>query len=114
MMGEIIQKPWGKEEILVKNDKYVIKRIMVAISHRMSLQYHRIKRETWIVVKGSGLLTLGGETSPYQEGDIVDIPSNTIHRVYANGAKGVNTVIFEISTPELDDVVRLADDYGRV
>lgn len=90
-----IDKPWGYEEILEKNEFYVIKRIFVKKGHRLSKQYHNKKTETWI----------------FPDGTIKHIPPKTIHRLEA---KGGDLEILEVSTPELDDVVRLEDDYNRV
>jgi mannose-6-phosphate isomerase-like protein (cupin superfamily) len=90
-----IEKPWGYEEILEENKHYVIKRIFVKKGHRISKQYHKIKTETWI----------------YPDGKIENIPPGKIHRLEA---KKKDIEIIEISTPELDDIIRLEDDYGRV
>ena len=90
----IIEKPWGHEEILEKNEHYVIKRLFVKKGHRLSKQYHNIKTETWI----------------YPDGKIVHIPPKTVHRLEA---KDEDVDILEVSTTELDDIVRLEDDYGR-
>jgi mannose-1-phosphate guanylyltransferase len=110
-VAELIKKPWGQEEIIAQNDRYAVKQITVFEQHRISLQYHRYKHETWIIEKGRGAMTLGKEMRSSRPGMVVDIPPNTIHRIFAG--KG-DTVLLEVSTPELDDIVRLADDYGRV
>ena len=107
---ERIDKPWGFEEIIVNNNRYVIKRITVKEGHRLSLQFHKEKHETWFVISGSGAITLGERVIDCSAGTLVDIPPCTVHRVYA-GKGGI--VIFEVSTPELEDIVRLEDDYGR-
>ena len=110
-----IDKPWGHEEILSANSKYIIKRIFIRAGLRLSLQYHEKKEETMLIKEGTGLIVLGENKSAFNiaSGDMlkqIDIPAGTKHRVKAL----TDTVIYEISTPELDDVVRLEDDYGRV
>jgi len=106
-----IDKPWGFEEILVNNGRYVIKRLTVKEGHRLSLQLHRVKCETWLIQSGFGAITLGDSFSNCSAGKMFDIPPNTTHRVFAG--KG-DVVILEVSTPELEAIVRLEDDYGRV
>lgn len=109
-MGDITTKPWGYEEMLVNNGKYVVKRIIVFEGHRISLQLHKKKHETWFVKSGTGEAIINGVTRYYEAGFMVDIPPQTIHRLHS--IKG-DTELLEVSTPELGDVVRLEDDYGR-
>lgn len=111
----IIEKPWGKEEILENNNKYVLKKLTMYAGHRCSLQFHKFKKETVFVlsgrlkiIKGSNLNSL--EENIYISGDFITIPPKLIHRM-----EGVeDSVYLEASTSELDDVFRLADDYKRV
>jgi len=109
------EKPWGYEELLINNGLYVIKELGIYEGHRISLQYHKIKHETWYILSGRGWVIIYGRMERY--GDrlgklcIYDIPPGTIHRV---SAEEDLTRILEVSTPELDDVVRIEDDYGRV
>lgn len=108
-----IDKPWGYEEILVNNGRYVIKKIFVNKKHRLSLQAHKVKSETLLIHKGKGVVTLDGKRVDYDVSGmpkIVDISiPGTVHRIVAVR----DTVIYEVSTPELDDVIRIEDDYGR-
>lgn len=105
-----IEKPWGYEELLSLNDKYAFKKIVVKEGQRLSLQYHKHKRETWYIQSGEGAATLGDTMFNIKPDMVIDIPAGTIHRIFAG--KG-NIVIIESSTPELGDVVRIEDDYGR-
>jgi len=107
-----IEKPWGYEKILFNVGKYVIKELGIREGCRISLQYHEIKHETWIIQSGEGWVRIDEKLSRYGFGDsdIFDIPPGTIHRVSSD--KGLTRII-EISTPELDDVKRLEDDYER-
>jgi mannose-6-phosphate isomerase len=110
----IIEKPWGREEILEKNDKYMVKKITMYEGKRCSLQYHNEKTETIYVLFGQLRIFIGesGEKcfskifDPYTS---ITIPAKIIHRMEAVK----NCVYLEASTPEIDDVVRLEDDYKR-
>lgn len=106
-----IEKPWGYEELLVKTDHYVVKILHVRDGHQTSLQKHVKKTETMYVLSGAVALYSDGQIYTAVDGGFVHIPNGTIHRLGTAG-KGDCTVL-EVSTPELDDVVRLADDYGR-
>ena len=109
-MSVICEKPWGKEELLEQNDNYVVKRITITQGRRCSLQMHLRKLETIIVLHGAMLLTLNGEVTQRCEGEYFTIQPGEVHRM-----QGCSCVEYlEASTPELDDVVRLEDDYSRV
>lgn len=107
-------KPWGKEIWFAQNENYAGKLLYVNKGARLSLQYHEKKTETQYLFSGKAKLTFGLKENELQEiilnpGDKFDIYPYTIHRV-----EGIeDSIIFEVSTPELDDVVKLADDYGR-
>jgi len=111
---QIKLKPWGREIWFAQTDKYAGKILEITKGHRYSLQYHEKKQETQYVVAGRAKLTYGTEKDSLQEkilneGDKFDVLPYTIHRLEALE----DTKIFEVSTPELDDVVKLDDDYGR-
>ena len=99
------------EIILVDNGRYVIKELGIKEGHRISLQYHEKKHETWIIQQGVGAVTIGNTMENVVAGKIFDIPPKTVHRIFSG--KGLMKVI-EVSTPELDDIIRLEDDYERV
>jgi quercetin dioxygenase-like cupin family protein len=111
---QIIEKPWGKEEVIEINDRYMVKKLTMWAGHRCSLQYHNIKRETIYVLSGK----LRIYTGPTQEhltakvfgpGETITLISGVVHRMEAVE----DSVYLEASTPEMDDVVRLLDDYQR-
>ncbi len=104
-----IDKPWGKEEILSIQDKYVVKRLHMTKGKRCSLQYHKYKTETVYMLSGILLLHLDGRIITMTPGDFHTILPGEIHRMEG----GEDAVYLESSTPELDDVVRVEDDYGR-
>ena len=109
MPDPITIKPWGRELLLTCNDNYAAKIILIKLGHRLSLQYHELKRETLYFVYGLAEVILGEQTILAAAGTIIEIPPKMKHRITA--VKDV--MIFEVSTPELDDVIRLEDDYGR-
>ena len=108
------EKPWGFELLFAHTPKYAGKVIFVKKGHRLSLQYHIKKDETMYMYEGRALLEMEGsegraEPVIVQAGQCIRIPPSTRHRLEAI----VDTTIFEVSTPELEDVVRVEDDYGR-
>ena len=108
-----VEKPWGYEIHWAKTDRYVGKVIHVNAGHALSLQYHNIKDETILLYSGRLLFEIQeGESLVKREmkpGERVHITPKTIHRMTAIE----DSDIFEVSTPETDDVVRLEDRYGR-
>ncbi len=108
-----IEKPWGYELHWAKTDRYVGKVIHVTAGHALSLQYHNLKDETILLWSGRLLFEIGqGDESRTWEmvpGERVHISPKTVHRMTAVE----DCDIIEVSTPELDDVVRLEDRYGR-
>ena len=111
---KIIEKPWGKEEILEENEKYVLKRLTMFKGHRCSLQYHKIKKETIYVLSGKLRIFIGKSeknltSKLYKEKEVITIPPGMVHRMEGEE----DSVYLEASTPEMDDVVRTSDDYNR-
>ena len=108
-----IPKPWGYELIFAHTDRYVGKILHVNAGESLSLQYHEMKEETLYVVEGELKLTIEHDGDrremPLRKGESFHIPPRLIHRMYAV----VDTDVAEVSTPELQDVVRLEDRYGR-
>lgn len=109
-------KPWGYEEVLSRSPEYVVKRIVVNPNHRLSLQYHKKKSETMFLVKGKAKLYRGsgrdyGTLETMSKHIPYHIQPLMIHRLECDGDE--RCIIIEISTPELDDVVRVEDDYNR-
>ena len=105
-----IEKPWGYEKIWAKTKKYVGKILVIRQGESLSLQYHKKKDETIIVELGKIELQIEDQTFILDQGDSYHIPPKTKHRIKALAFSRV----FEVSTPQLNDVVRLEDDYGRV
>lgn len=111
---KVIEKPWGREIWLANNDRYAFKLIEIKAGSRSSLQYHRRKHETIYIESGRLKLIADDENGNLVEttlgpGEVIENKPMRRHRVIA-----IDDVrLFEVSTPELDDVVRVEDDYGR-
>ncbi len=108
-----VDKPWGYELHWAVTDRYVGKILHVNAGHALSLQYHVKKEETILLWRGRLLFEIqrGGDlaTIDMKPGDRVHVAPGTVHRMTAVE----DCDIFEVSTPELDDVVRIEDRYGR-
>lgn len=120
-----IDKPWGHELVWTETENYVGKVLHIKKGHRLSLQYHEKKDETIFLRKGTAKVEFGENResiilSQYHKltadgrlagPDVVlHIPPGTIHRIEAL----TDVEIVEVSTPELEDVIRLEDDFNRV
>ncbi|HLZ45625.1 MAG TPA: cupin domain-containing protein [Gemmatimonadales bacterium] len=109
-----VEKPWGYELIWAKAERYVGKLLHIEPGHVLSLQYHDKKDESIYVLSGEIILRVQqGETLIERRvgsGEAFHIPPKQIHQFEAV----VGSDLLEASTPELDDVVRLKDRYGRV
>jgi mannose-6-phosphate isomerase len=110
-----VEKPWGHELIWAEAEDYVGKLLFVKAGESLSLQFHRVKDESWLVQAGRARLELGLVGDPVLKEEIVGAGATfrfrpgTVHRITALE----DTTILEVSTPYLDDVVRLEDRYGR-
>ena len=108
-----IDKPWGYELIWAHAERYVGKILHVERGHALSRQYHRCKDETIHLLSGSMRFEFDAGDGPreavLQPGDSMRIRPGTVHRMVAL----TDCDVLEASTPELDDVVRLEDRYGR-
>tara|TARA_Y100001937_G_C7095708_1_gene319965 strand:+ start:915 stop:1250 length:336 start_codon:yes stop_codon:yes gene_type:complete len=108
-----VEKPWGYEEIWAETDKYVGKILTIFPNQRLSLQYHEQKEETIYVLEGR-LIVWNSEDpndiTHFEKGETFHVKPKKVHRF---GSFVDVCKLIEVSTPELDDVVRLADDYKR-
>jgi len=110
-----VDKPWGHELIWALTDAYCGKLLVVNAGHSLSLQFHREKDESWLVQSGRARVELSRAGDPVLKEEVVSAGAcfrfepGTVHRVTAIE----DTTILEVSTPQLDDVVRLEDAYGR-
>jgi mannose-6-phosphate isomerase-like protein (cupin superfamily) len=112
---ERVDKPWGYELIWALSDDYCGKILFVRAGEALSLQFHKVKDESWHVLEGRAELELGApgqsalDVEVIRPGASFRFRPGTVHRLRAIE----DTRIVEVSTPQLDDVVRLEDAYGR-
>jgi mannose-6-phosphate isomerase len=112
---ERTEKPWGWELLWARADTYVGKLLFVRADQSLSLQFHNEKDESWYVIEGRAKIEMGAPGDPLPASEVVGpgaafrIRPGTVHRVAALE----DTLILEVSTPHLDDIVRLEDRYGR-
>jgi len=110
-----VEKPWGHELIFAVTDDYAGKLLVIKAGESLSLQFHKVKDESWYVLEGRIELELGAPGEGVLASEVVGagssfrFPPGTVHRVRALE----EATILEVSTPQLDDVVRLEDAYGR-
>ena len=110
-----VEKPWGYELIWALTDVYCGKVLFVQAGASLSLQFHKEKDECWYVQSGRAKLELGNVGQAVLDEEVIGpgaafhYEPGTVHRVTAVE----NTTILEVSTPHLDDGVRLEDRYGR-
>jgi mannose-6-phosphate isomerase len=112
----LVVKPWGGEEIFAETERYAGKILTVHAGHSLSVQYHRAKDETMRVLEGTCELhffereeSVEARVVRMEPGAVCRIRPGTIHRLVAV----TDTKVIEVSSPELDDVVRIQDHYGR-
>jgi mannose-6-phosphate isomerase-like protein (cupin superfamily) len=110
---ERVQKPWGHELRFIRTQRYAGKVLFIKAGSQLSLQYHERKDEAFLVQEGELELVLGRGAEQRVEtlrpNSAWHVTPGTVHRFRAL----TDCLLFEVSTPELEDVVRLEDDYGR-
>lgn len=111
---KVVYKPWGKEEWLELNDSYCYKRIYINAGYKTSFQYHNKKKETNYIISGSAEVWLENDKGEIEKkimrsGDFFNVLPPRKHRVIAL----TDIVLQEVSTPEVDDVVRIDDEFDR-
>ena len=110
-----VEKPWGWELIWAHAEQYVGKILFVRAGHALSLQFHNEKDESWYLYDGRAELEMSEAGAPFTNAEVAGpgaafrLRPGTVHRVRALE----DTTMLEVSTPHLDDVVRLDDAYGR-
>ena len=106
-----VEKPWGYELHWAQTDKYAGKLLFIKAGHRLSKQYHEVKEETVFVLRGVLYnYDESDEVTKFYTGDTFHVQPRQVHRF---GAGEMNVELIEVSTPELEDVVRIEDDYDR-
>ena len=107
--GKMVPKPWGWEVWWAETDAYAAKILEVMAGHCLSRQYHVRKLESLYIQAGQGRILIGDTWQEARPGQVVTLPPGTVHQIEAIS----DLTIIEVSTPELEDVVRLEDRYGR-
>jgi mannose-6-phosphate isomerase len=108
------ERPWGSFTVLDEGENFKVKRIEVLPGKRLSYQKHAQRAEHWMVVAGSGLVTLNDEEITVGIGETVDVPIGTKHRVQNPGTEKL--IFIEIQRGAYlgeDDIIRFSDDFGR-
>ena len=114
MSNYIEHRPWGSFENLLDCEYCKVKRIIVKPGQRLSYQYHHKRTEHWVVVQGEAIVTLDDKEYEFEEGQVVEIPVGTKHRVRNDYEDDL--IFIETQTGTYfgeDDIVRIEDDYGR-
>lgn len=113
-VGQSDRRPWGEWRVVLAEEGYAVKRIVVARGQRLSLQSHRHRDEHWIVAKGSGRATIGEKTVDLRANQSIWIPAGTMHRIENSGSGDMIfvEVLIGVILSE-DDIWRYSDDYGR-
>jgi mannose-6-phosphate isomerase-like protein (cupin superfamily) len=106
---KIVPKPWGREVWYAHEDRYAGKVLEVTAGHALSLQKHEKKQETMYLLSGRLRFHFNGVDAEMQAGECITVRPGDVHRMEALE----DSVLLEVSTPELDDVIRLEDRYGR-
>ena len=113
-MLDFDNRPWGRWEEYIFEPNYRVKRIIVFPGKRLSLQLHHLRSEIWVIVQGSGKMTLGDKIFPIHESDIVQIEKGQAHRVENDSDQPLVLIETQLGICPEDDIVRLEDDFGRV
>lgn len=107
-------KPWGKYEVLLKSDNYIVKKITLYIDKRLSLQYHNFRSEHWTIVQGKALINIGDDVHELTVNQSIYIPKMVKHRITNIGIEEVVFIETQVGFCDEMDIVRLEDDYGRI
>jgi mannose-6-phosphate isomerase len=112
---ERVEKPWGWELIWAHAEEYVGKLLFVRAGHALSKQFHNVKDESWYFQEGRAQIELSAAGEAVEKTEVVGpgaafrLKPGTVHKLTALE----DTLVIEVSTPHLDDIVRLEDRYGR-
>ena len=109
------ERPWGYYDVILESTETKVKQIHVDAGERLSYQFHEHRDETWVIVAGKAKVTLNGKDTVYNQGQVVQIPKGTKHRVEAIGVEDL--IFIEVQTGDYfgeDDIIRIEDDYDRL
>ena len=106
-------RPWGSFRVLLDEEGYKVKRIVVSPQQRLSLQCHRYRREVWHILSGCGMMQVGNRVWEVFEGCQVDINEYEVHRVTNESKEPLIFLELQTGICQEDDIIRIEDDYGR-
>lgn len=106
------ERPWGWYKTIERGEGHKVKKIHVYSGQRFSLQFHRKREEHWVIIDGSGVVTLGDHDYPANPGSCFTVSIEQRHRVAA-GEEGLTFIEVQRGECSETDIVRLEDDYGR-
>lgn len=111
-MFEFVKKPWGGYSIIEKTSTYWIKKLFIKKDEEFSLQSHKSRSESWIVLKGKVQAQIGKENHILKEGEYIEVKNNEKHRIHGI----VDSYIIEVAfgEPKEGDITRYEDKYGRI
>jgi mannose-6-phosphate isomerase-like protein (cupin superfamily) len=107
------KRPWGIWEEYLNEEGYRVKRIIVRQGKRLSLQKHAQRREYWVVVRGTGKVTVDDKVLAVSPGDSVFVPLGAVHRLENTGTGDLIVIETQIGVCLEDDIVRIEDDWKR-
>ena len=112
-MNELTHRPWGWYKVLSSSETYKVKLLFIQKGHRISLQKHSKRSESWTVINGSPFITIDDMSTPAMPLDTFFVPSEAIHRIESPDHS--DTLILELQSGACieDDIIRLKDDYNR-
>ena len=113
-LHQTVHRPWGTYSVLEESENFKIKKIVVLIGKRLSLQKHLHRSEHWVVVSGAATVTVGNEIKIVKRNESFYIPIGTPHRL--ENAGKIDLVIIETQVGEYvgeDDIIRIEDDFAR-
>jgi mannose-1-phosphate guanylyltransferase/mannose-6-phosphate isomerase len=114
IIGQRIERPWGSYEVLATGLRYLVKRLTVLPSHRLSLQSHQHREEHWVIARGTATVTIHGGQRFYYEGHTVHIGYRAKHRLANEGRVALEVIETQIGDYlGEDDITRYVDDYDR-
>jgi mannose-6-phosphate isomerase-like protein (cupin superfamily) len=109
---EKYSRPWGHYEILLDDENYKVKRIVIDPYQKFSLQYHNYRTEHWVVVEGSGKIILDGSENDAEPNTFWYVGKESVHRAEAGG-DGLVLIETQMGKCYEEDIVRIQDDYDR-
>lgn len=113
-MLDFDNRPWGRWEEYLFEPSYRVKRIIVHPGKRLSLQFHELRSEVWVIVQGRALVTVGERTYEAGTGEVVRIERDELHRVENLTIGPLVIIETQLGVCVEDDIIRIEDDFGRV